>query len=115
MHGFLKNKNQLYAAYKRLTSVLRTHICLRTGIEIIFHANGNQKRTGAAILPSHKINLKPKSVTRDKEAHQILTRGLIHQGDITIVNTYKPDIMVHKYIKQILAVLKVKIYTTMQK
>ena len=33
----------------------------------IFHANGNQKKAGVAILISHKIDLKIKNVTRDKE------------------------------------------------
>ena len=37
----------------------------------IFHANGNQKKVGVAILVSDKRDFKIKTVTRDKEAHYI--------------------------------------------
>ena len=33
----------------------------------IFHANGNQKKVGVAILISDKIDFKIKNVIRDKE------------------------------------------------
>ena len=33
----------------------------------IFHANGNQKKAGVAILMSDKINFKIKTTTRDKD------------------------------------------------
>lgn len=40
-----KNKSQLYAAYKKLTSTLRTHTgSLERDGKKIFHANGNQRR-----------------------------------------------------------------------
>ena len=38
----------------------------------IFHANGNQKKTGVAILTSDKIDFKIKTITRDKEGHYIM-------------------------------------------
>ena len=44
------------------------------GWKKIFHANGNQKKAGAAILISDKIDLKIKSITRDREGHYIMTR-----------------------------------------
>ena len=37
----------------------------------IFHANGNQKKAGVAILISDKIDFKIKTITRDKEEHYI--------------------------------------------
>ena len=37
------------------------------GWKKIFHANGNQKKAGVAILLSDKIDFKIKNVTRDKE------------------------------------------------
>ena len=40
----------------------------------IFHANGNQKKTGVAILLSDIIDLKLKTVARDKEAHYIMIK-----------------------------------------
>ena len=36
------------------------------GWKMIFHANGNQKKAGIAILISDKIDFKIKNVTRDK-------------------------------------------------
>ena len=41
------------------------------GWKKIFHANGNQKKAGVAILISDKIEFKIKNVTRDKEGHYI--------------------------------------------
>ena len=37
------------------------------GWKKIFHANGNQKKAGVAILISDKIDFKKKTVTRDKD------------------------------------------------
>ena len=39
------------------------------GWEKAFHANGNQKKAGVAILISDKIDFKIKTITRDKEGH----------------------------------------------
>ena len=61
------------------------------GWKKIFHANGNQKKAGVEILISDKIDLKVKSVTRDKEGHYIMIKGSI-QEDITIINIYAPNI-----------------------
>ena len=35
----------------------------------IYHANGHQKKAGVAILISHKLDFKPKTVIRDEEGH----------------------------------------------
>ena len=43
----------------------------------IFHANGNQKKVGVAILTSDKIDFKIKTITRDNEGHYIMTKGSI--------------------------------------
>ena len=45
------------------------------GRKKIFHANGNQKKAGVAILISDKIDFEIKNVTRDKEGHYIMTQG----------------------------------------
>ena len=42
------------------------------GWKNIFHANGNQKKAGAAILVSDKIDLKIKTITRDKGGYYIM-------------------------------------------
>ena len=38
----------------------------------IFHANWKQKKGGAAILISYKIDLKINKITRDKEGHYMM-------------------------------------------
>ena len=57
-----KNKTHIYVVYKRPT----LHLKVR-GQKKIFHANGNQKKAGVAILLSEKIDFKIKTITRDKE------------------------------------------------
>ena len=48
------------------------------GWKKVFHANGNQKKAGVAILISDKIDLKKKTVTRDKEGHYIMIKQTIN-------------------------------------
>lgn len=38
------------------------------GWEKLFHAKGNQKRAGVAMLTSDKIDIKSKTITRDKKS-----------------------------------------------
>ena len=49
------------------------------GLGKIFHANGDQKKAGVAILISDKIDFKIKAVKRDKEGHYIMIKGLIQE------------------------------------
>ena len=49
------------------------------GLEKIFHANGDQKKSGVAILISDKIDFEIKIVKRDKEGHYIMIKGLIQE------------------------------------
>ena len=60
------------------------------GWKKIFHANGNQKKAGVAILISDKIDFKRKNVTRDEEGHCIMIKASIQEEDITIINIYDP-------------------------
>ena len=62
------------------------------GWKKVFHATGHQKKAGAAILISDKIDLKIKTLIRDKEGHYITTKGSIQEEDITIINIYAPNI-----------------------
>ena len=78
-----------------------------TGWKKIFHANGNQKKAGVAILISEKTDFKIKTITRDKEGHYIMIKGSI-QEDITIVNIYAPNIGAPQYIRQMLIAIKGK-------
>ena len=60
--------------------------------EKIFHANGNQKKAGVAILIPDKIDVKIKNVTSDKEGHYIMIKGSTQEEDTTIINIYAPNI-----------------------
>ena len=62
------------------------------GWKKIFHANGNQKKAGVAILISDKIDFKTMTITRDKEGHYIMIKGSIQEKDVTIENIYALDI-----------------------
>ena len=52
------------------------------GWKKIFHANGNQKKDGVAILISHKIDFKTKTITRDKEGHYKMIKGSIDRKSV---------------------------------
>ena len=78
----IKNKTHIYADCKKPTSDLKNV----RGLKNIFHANGKQKKAGVAILISDKIDLKIKTITRDKEGNLKMIKGSIQEKDITIVN-----------------------------
>ena len=76
------------------------------GWKNICHANGKQKKAGAAILISDKIDVKIKKITRYKEGHYIMTKGSTQEEDIAIVNIYAPNIGAPQYIRQTLKDIK---------
>ena len=76
------------------------------GWKKIFHAKGNQKKAGVAILISDKIDFKIKTITRDKEEHYIMIKGSIQEEDITTVNIYAPNRGAPQYIRQMLTAIK---------
>lgn len=59
-----------------------------------------------AILISHKIDVKSKKVTIDKEGHCLSVKDSIRQDNITMVNIHAPNHRLSKYMKQILTELK---------
>ena len=79
------------------------------GLEKKFHANGEQKKAGVAILISDKIDFQIKAVKRDKEGHYIMIRGSIQEEDITIINIYEPNIGAPQYVRQTLMSMKEEI------
>ena len=76
------------------------------GWKEIFHANEIQKKAGKAIFISDKIDFKLKNVKRDKERHYTMTKGSIHEEDITIVNIYVLNTRALQYIRQVLISIK---------
>ena len=82
------------------------------GWKKIFHANGNQKKAGVAILISHKIDFKIKNITRDKEGYYRMIKESIQEENITIINIYAPNIGTPQYIRQMLTAIKEEIDST---
>ena len=80
-----KNKIPLYAVYKKPTSNLVIHTGWKWSDGKRFHATGDQKKAGIAILISDKTDFEIKTMKRDKEGHYIMVKGSI-QEDITIIN-----------------------------
>ena len=76
------------------------------GWKKIFHANGDQKKAGVAILISDKIDFKMKAIKKDREGHYLKVKGSIQEEDITIINIYAPNIGAPRYRQQILTDIK---------
>ena len=76
------------------------------GCKRIFHASGDQKKAGVAILVSDKIDFEIKAVKRDKEVHYIMIKGPTQEEDITIINIYGPNIGALQYVRQMLTSMK---------
>ena len=70
-----------------------------------FHANGDQKKAGIAILIPDKIDFEIKALKTDKEGHYIMIKGSI-QEDIAIINIYTPNIGAPQYVRQMLTSMK---------
>ena len=98
-----KNKTPIYVS-TRDTPQTKQHIQTENeGCKKIFHANGDQKKAGVAILISDKIDFEIKTVKRDKERHYTTIKGSI-QEDITTI--YAPNIGALQYVRQMLISMK---------
>ena len=78
---------------------------------MIFHANGDQKKAGVAILVSDKIDFEVKAMKRDKEGHYMMNKGSIQQ-DKTIINKYACNIGALQHVRQMLTGMKGKLTVT---
>ena len=77
----------------------------------IFHANGNEKKAGIALLTVDKIDFKIKTVARNKEGHYIM-KGSISQRGITIINVYSTNTGAPQCIRPMLIVIKGELTVT---
>ena len=50
---------------------------------------------------SDKIDFKTKATKKDKEEHYLVLKGCVQEEDITIINTYAPNIGVPRCLQQI--------------
>ena len=76
------------------------------GLEKIFHANGDWKKVGVAILISGKIDFEIKIAIRDKEEQYIMIKGSIQEQDIISINIYAPNIGEPQYVRHMLTIMK---------
>ena len=105
LNGY-KNKTPIYALYKTHFKPRDTYRLKVKGWQKIFHANGDQKKAGIAILISDKINFEIKSVKREKEVHYIMIKGSIQEEDIILINRYAPNIGPPQLVRQMLTSMK---------
>jgi len=68
-----------------------------SGWKKIFHANGNQKKARLSIFVSEKIDLKIKTIIRDKEEHYQMIKGSVQEKDSNF--NYVPYIRAPQYIR----------------
>ena len=76
------------------------------GWKKIFHANGNQKKAGVTILISGEIDVKIKTITRNKQGHYTLIKGSNQGEDIRNADTYAPNGGALQYIRYIGTAIK---------
>ena len=126
MNAPTKDKDWLNG-YKNKTLICAVYICCLQetrlkprdtyrlkvkGWKKIYHTNRDQKKAGVAILISDKIDFKTKTMKRDKEGHYIMIKGSIQEEDITIINTYTPNIGAPQYVRKMLTSMKGEINNT---
>ena len=105
LNGY-KNKTPIICCLQETHLKTRDTYRLKVkGWKKIFHANGDPKKAGVALLISDKIDFKTKAVKRDKEGHYIMIKGSIQEEDITIINMYAPNIGAPQYARQMLTSL----------
>ena len=70
------------------------------------HANGNQRKPGVTILIPGEIDVKIKTITRNKQGHYTLIKGSNQGEDIRNADTYAPNRGALQYIRYIRTAIK---------
>ena len=60
--------------------------------EKIFHANGQDRKSGVSMLISEKIEFKMHTIKKDKKEQYLTVKGSIQEKDITIVDIHAPNL-----------------------
>ena len=60
---------------------------------MVFHVHRNDKKAGATILVSDKIDLKTKAIKKDKEGPYIIKKGSKKEEDFTPISVYAPNML----------------------
>ena len=76
LNGYKKQYPYIYCLQETQFRPRDTYRLKVKGWKKILLANGNQKKAGVAILISDKIDFKIKNVTRDKEGHYVMIKGI---------------------------------------
>ena len=101
LNGYKKQDPYTYCLQETHFRPKGTYRLKVRGWKNIFHAHGEQKKAGVAILISDRIDLKIK-IIRGKEGYYIMIKGSIQEEDITIGHIYAPNIGAPQYIRQTL-------------
>lgn len=101
----MKNKLEIYAVRKPFQ--LKGHTWAQSeGVERDIPLKWKPKESRGNYTYNGQNRLSVKTLTRDKEGHYVIIKESVHQEDITIINTYAPNIGEPKYIKRILGDLQ---------
>ena len=96
---WIKNKSLCNMLPTRNSPYGKGHNKLKVrGWKKIFHENGNNWKAGVTTVISDKMGFKMKAIKKDKEGHYLMIKGSSQEEDITLVNTYAPNIEAPKYI-----------------
>ena len=73
---WIKKQNSSYMLSIKYPPQTQGHVQTESErLKMIFHANGDQRKAGAAILISDKIDFEMKAVKIDKEGHYTMIKG----------------------------------------
>ena len=89
LNGYKKQDPYTYCLQETHFRPKGTYRLKVRGWKNIFHAHGEQKKAGVAILISDRIDLKIK-IIRGKEGYYIMIKGSIQEEDITIAISIYP-------------------------